>query len=93
MSTTLSRVNEKEFTISLTMALLVFWDDPRLEFVNLNLNNTPDIFGLESYWNDKIWVPDATIGPLKSMTALESLQGKPFGRIWNNLYISCAYFS
>ena len=82
--TTLSRVNDKEFTLSLTLALLVFWYDPRLEFVNLN--NTPDFFGLESYWNDQIWVPDATIGPLKSMTVLESLQGKPFGK---GFEISC----
>ena len=82
--TTLSRVNDKEFTLSLTLALLVFWYDPRLEFVNLN--NTPDFFGLESYWNDQIWVPDATIGPLKSMTVLESLQGKPFG---TGFEISC----
>ena len=88
----MSRVNDKEFTLSLTLALLVFWYDPRIEFVNRN--NTPDFFGLmESYWNDQIWLPDATIGPLKSMTALESLQGKPFGTGSEQSCISATYVS
>ena len=68
--TTLSQVNEKEFTLNLGLALLMCWYEPRLEF--LHNNNTPE-FVMDPTLQDRIWVPDAEIGPLKSLTRIESL--------------------
>ena len=70
--TTLSQVNDKEFTLSLDLALFLCWFDPRLEFPNKD--STPD-FIIDPNLQEKLWVPDAEIGPLKYLTRTESIQG------------------
>ena len=68
--TTLSKVNDKEFTLSLDLSLFLCWFDPWLEFPNKD--STPD-FIIDPNLQEQLWVPDAEIGPLKSLTRIESL--------------------
>ena len=71
LPTTLTKVNDRDFTLSLSLVVMLIWHDPRLEF--LPTNST--IFPVDTALAEKIWVPDIEIGPIKSIARKQSFQG------------------
>ena len=67
----LTKVNDQEFSLSLSLVMLIFWHDPRLEFLPTNVTLLP----VDSSFVDKIWIPDVQIGPLISMSRKQSFNG------------------
>lgn len=78
LPTILTKVNDRDFSLSLSLVVLLFWFDPRLEFLPAT-NAT--LFPVDIALAEKIWVPDIEIVPLISLTKKQSLQGTRPGTI------------
>ena len=67
--TTLRKVDQKEFTLSLTWIWMISWTDERL---NLTTKNAPFVPVTEAVEN-KLWTPYLEISPVKSIRKLPEL--------------------
>ena len=67
--TTLRKVDQKEFTLSLTWIWMISWIDERL---NLTTKNAPFVPVTEAVEN-KLWTPYLEISPVKSIRKLPEL--------------------
>ena len=79
----ITHINDDDFTISVSMSLHLYWEDPRItnlhsgSFQEEHHDHHHEIIPLSFDWVEKLWLPDVYVENMKS--AYETRIIQPFG--------------
>ena len=76
VTTTLRKVDDKEFTLFLTVFWMLSWHDPRLTVRDTN----ESFIAIDPQMKNSIWVPEVELFPMKSVKKHKSFHDDGQGK-------------